>query len=146
MRGHIDNEGLFRPDVSVWRGLACFTFIITVDILGPHLVLKNYFQTSSNVRIWHILITVILIELIIGLRYVLIWFVLLYQKNAPYNMRISCVYTPTCSEYSILCLRKYGAILGTLCTIERLLRCGKTDGGEDYPTLRNLWIFRTDKK
>ncbi|MBQ9372649.1 MAG: membrane protein insertion efficiency factor YidD [Thermoguttaceae bacterium] len=45
-----------------------------------------------------------------------------------------CRFTPTCSQYCILALRKYGLLRGSFKTIWRILRCnpyGK--GGYDPP-------------
>jgi len=45
-----------------------------------------------------------------------------------------CLYTPSCSEYSMLAIKKYGIFRGTGKTVWRLLRCnpwGK--GGKDIP-------------
>ncbi|MDR0574117.1 MAG: membrane protein insertion efficiency factor YidD [Tannerella sp.] len=35
----------------------------------------------------------------------------------------SCRYTPTCSEYAIRALKKYGPLKGGRLTIKRLMRC-----------------------
>ena len=39
-------------------------------------------------------------------------------KSAP-----SCRFTPTCSEYAIQALEKYGALKGSYLAIRRLLKC-----------------------
>lgn len=46
----------------------------------------------------------------------------------------TCRYIPTCSEYAILAIEKYGAFKGSLKAIYRLLRCNPfSKGGVDYP-------------
>lgn len=46
----------------------------------------------------------------------------------------SCRFYPTCSEYAILAIKKYGALKGTLKAIWRILRCNPfSKGGIDYP-------------
>ena len=43
-----------------------------------------------------------------------------------------CKYYPTCSEYSIQALEKYGFIKGSYLTIRRILRCNPfSKGGYD---------------
>ena len=42
-----------------------------------------------------------------------------------------CRYTPTCSQYAIAAISKYGAIKGTYLTIKRLSRCHPW-GGHGY--------------
>ncbi len=63
----------------------------------------------------------------------LIKLIRLYQKKAPQDMREQCLFTPTCSEYMIMAIEKYGAIRGVLKGIKRILRCKPPNGGEDYP-------------
>ena len=37
--------------------------------------------------------------------------------------RTRCIYTPTCSQYAIEALEKYGAVKGSWLALKRLLRC-----------------------
>ncbi|MCH5330483.1 MAG: membrane protein insertion efficiency factor YidD [Alistipes sp.] len=43
----------------------------------------------------------------------------------------SCRYTPTCSQYAVEALRKYGPLKGSWLTLRRLLRCHPW-GGSGY--------------
>ena len=43
----------------------------------------------------------------------------------------SCRYTPTCSEYAMIAIKKYGVIKGGYLTIRRILRCHPW-GGSGY--------------
>jgi len=70
---------------------------------------------------------------IISLKRILIFAVTLYQIKASDEVRLRCNFTPSCSEYMILSLNKYGVICGTYKGIKRLLRCRLPNGGEDYP-------------
>jgi len=46
----------------------------------------------------------------------------------------SCRYYPTCSEYAILSIEKYGILKGSLKAFLRILRCNPFfKGGVDYP-------------
>ncbi|WP_459893216.1 membrane protein insertion efficiency factor YidD [Hydrogenobaculum acidophilum] len=46
----------------------------------------------------------------------------------------SCRFYPTCSNYAILSIEKYGAFKGSLKAIWRILRCNPWNrGGVDYP-------------
>jgi uncharacterized protein len=43
-----------------------------------------------------------------------------------------CKFTPTCSEYGLICVRKYGTLRGSLLITWRLIRCSPlTRGGCD---------------
>ena len=35
----------------------------------------------------------------------------------------TCIYVPTCSEYALQALEKYGAVKGSYLAIRRVLRC-----------------------
>lgn len=52
----------------------------------------------------------------------IIWFINLYQK-APLRKRNSCVFIPTCSQYTKEAILKYGALKGTLLGLIRIFRC-----------------------
>lgn len=63
----------------------------------------------------------------------LILLVKFYRKFiSPLKRRPTCIYTPTCSEYALQALQKYGAVKGTYLAVKRILRCHPFhDGGYD---------------
>lgn len=63
----------------------------------------------------------------------LIWMVHLYQNKASDATRLKCVFEPSCSEYMILAVNKYGLIRGFFKGVRRLFRCHPPNGGKDYP-------------
>lgn len=55
-----------------------------------------------------------------------------YKRYISPNTVPKCKYTPTCSQYAIDAINKYGAIRGTLKAIWRILRCNPfSKGGYD---------------
>lgn len=56
-----------------------------------------------------------------------------YQKYlSPLKGRATCIYTPTCSQYAIEALEKYGLIKGGCLAVWRILRCNPfAKGGYD---------------
>ncbi len=46
----------------------------------------------------------------------------IYQKT-PTKMHYSCVFLPTCSEYTKEAIIKYGSLKGVYLGIRRILRC-----------------------
>ena len=67
-------------------------------------------------------------------RTLLIGLVRFYQLAISPHTAPSCRYTPTCSEYALLALRRYGAVKGGILTVWRLLRCAPWGGhGYDPP-------------
>ena len=62
----------------------------------------------------------------------LIWLIKLYQKvfspdrgfmRMIFNTQSHCVMSPSCSEYMILTINKYGPFFGVYRGIKRILRC-----------------------
>ena len=54
----------------------------------------------------------------------------LYQKT-PFSSHKLCRYHPTCSNYAIEALTKYGFIKGWIMSIKRILKCNPW-GGSGY--------------
>ena len=69
--------------------------------------------------------------LILRLRPFLICLVRLYQRYAPEKLRRKCRFEPSCSEYMVEALEKYGVIRGVGFGIKRLKRCKPGNGGQD---------------
>jgi putative membrane protein insertion efficiency factor len=56
-----------------------------------------------------------------------------YQSVAPAQTRGLCRFTPTCSEYAVLAIEKYGVVRGSIRGLTRVLRCRPPNGGVDEP-------------
>lgn len=55
---------------------------------------------------------------------ILIYLIKFYRKNISGLKRApSCRFIPTCSEYAILALEKYGVFKGTYLFVRRILKC-----------------------
>jgi len=56
----------------------------------------------------------------------------LYRKFISPLMKSNCIYTPTCSQYAIEAIDKYGALKGVFFACKRILRCNPfSKGGYD---------------
>ncbi len=53
----------------------------------------------------------------------LICIIKMYRKYISPLKRPSCRFYPTCSQYAVEAIEKYGALKGTLISIKRILRC-----------------------
>ncbi len=64
---------------------------------------------------------------------ILIGMIKFYRKYlSGLKIYSTCIYEPTCSQYGIEAIEKYGAIKGSLLTIWRILRCNPfAKGGYD---------------
>ncbi len=55
-----------------------------------------------------------------------------YRKYISPLKPASCIYIPTCSEYAVQAVEKYGALKGGWLAIKRVLRCNPFfKGGHD---------------
>ncbi|MDR1983122.1 MAG: membrane protein insertion efficiency factor YidD [Holosporaceae bacterium] len=65
---------------------------------------------------------------------ILIFLIRIYQKTISSYWKTSCKFYPSCSEYAIISINKYGSFRGCLKTVFRLLRCNPfSNGGIDFP-------------
>ncbi|HKA23181.1 MAG TPA: membrane protein insertion efficiency factor YidD [Blastocatellia bacterium] len=63
---------------------------------------------------------------------VLVFLIRGYQLFISPILPPSCRFTPTCSEYTLQAIQKYGALRGTYLGVRRLLRCHPFhEGGYD---------------
>lgn len=63
---------------------------------------------------------------------ILIGLIRFYQKCISPGIRSHCIYTPTCSQYGLEAIEKYGAWKGGRMTVWRILRCNPfAKGGFD---------------
>jgi len=73
------------------------------------------------------------IYILICSKYIIILLIKLYQRFAPISIRSKCRFEPSCSNYMLQCLEKYGLFKGLKKGINRLKRCNIDNGGFDYP-------------
>nr|WP_178633084.1 membrane protein insertion efficiency factor YidD [uncultured Mediterraneibacter sp.] len=67
------------------------------------------------------------------MKYILLWMIRFYRQYLSglkgYN---TCKYYPTCSQYGLEAIQKYGALKGGALTVWRVLRCNPfSKGGYD---------------
>jgi hypothetical protein len=71
------------------------------------------------------------------MKYLLIAIIKLYQLTLSpiLSKRIRCKFYPTCSDYAIEALEKYGMVVGLKKAVNRLRRCNPYNGDSciDYP-------------
>lgn len=66
-----------------------------------------------------------------GLTFILLLPVWFYRACISPLTPPSCRFTPTCSQYAVEALKKYGPVKGLWLTIRRILRC-HPGGGSGY--------------
>ncbi len=146
------NDKLFRPrihwikvirNIAVSLAFSACASIVAYEVLKKINILDQinvslkpiayfYFLPGEDVRykLFAFFVTMILL---LKLKNILIFAVHVYQCYAPDDIRLACRFTPSCSEYMILSLEKYGVWRGVYKGLQRLGRCHAPNGGEDYP-------------
>jgi len=74
-----------------------------------------------------------IIGFLVVLKQIVIGFVHLYQHYSPEDVRRSCLFKPTCSEYMLLAIEKYGLLKGVFKSFGRFKRCHGDIYSIDYP-------------
>lgn len=144
---YVLHKVLVRPSISIFSIIKWILIFVTSS-LGLALLIFEFLkkfinQISSaileqitNEPIIFFVVLVLISSLVIFLcllKTILIGIVHLYQKYSPEKKRRSCLFKPTCSEYAILALNKYGVIRGIPKILDRFKRCHGNKYRVDYP-------------
>lgn len=131
---------LNRPKISyrkfVFSLIGFFLVIILVSTVSHFFisdVVKSYIDIKKDLCTSLIVVTAAVIYILIILKKAIIWLIHFYQNHAPDRVRLKCVFEPSCSEYMLMCIDKFGVIRGVFKGCLRLLRCHSPNGGKDYP-------------
>lgn len=144
---YVLNKILVRPSITIFTILK-YLFIFLCTSLGLAIlifsILKNKLfeitdfivnqidENSTKVFLFVFIIAAILVFILLFKNF-LVGLIHLYQKYAPEEKRRSCLFKPTCSEYAILALNKYGVIRGIPKILNRFKRCHGNKYRIDYP-------------
>lgn len=127
---------LYRPEIHFGKATAVIVLVITFVFAVSFFLVKIPFVQSilklddaaKFKDVFFVFRRLLIIVLILTMRFILIWLVRIYQHYAKSEVRLRCRFTPSCSEYTILVLKRYGAIIGSLMAVRRLLLCGPRSG------------------
>lgn len=62
----------------------------------------------------------------------MLWLIRFYRRSISPNTPPSCRFTPTCSQYALTAIERYGALKGGGMALWRILRCNPLcKGGYD---------------
>jgi putative component of membrane protein insertase Oxa1/YidC/SpoIIIJ protein YidD len=124
-------QNLRRPNISVKNGLYFFAALVLILwVLLPCFLI--IYIDSWRIRML-IALTVSVLVFVGNARMIIVWLIHAYQKLAPDELRLACVFEPSCSEYMLMAIEKYGVIHGIGKGISRLFRCHYPNGGVDNP-------------
>lgn len=130
-RSSVYKRKLIRPKISLIKTLLLYILLPALAITAV-LVLLNYIGLSET-NIVIIVAAILLAYIFLTTKRMFICAIKLYQKYAPDSLRNKCRFEPSCSEYMILAIEKYGLIKGLQKGICRLKRCNIDGGGYDFP-------------
>lgn len=59
-----------------------------------------------------------------------IFFIWCYQKTIAKIVPHKCAYLPSCSNYTIIAIKRFGVLKGSLLGLKRICRCNSSHMGE----------------
>ena len=144
---YVLNKVMVRPSISIFTvikwgvvffsavfGLTGFLFCLLKRYLKEILVFVQGELDGNPERLfWGLGIFSFIFMSLCFSKTFLIGLVHLYQRFSPEEKRRSCLFKPTCSEYAILALNKYGVIRGLPKIVDRCRRCHGNKYRIDYP-------------
>lgn len=121
---------LTRPKINWWLlaagVLAPVSAAVAVAFFMPAFKIKTLYCVLSALAVFFVLC-------IFLARFYVITAIKIYQRFAPDSVREKCRFEPSCSQYMILAIEKYGLLRGVKKGIGRLRRCNIHGGGFDMP-------------
>jgi len=126
--GSFNESQLYKPTERDLKRPSIFSFhtilyLLVILIIFVCICLVNVYVACFLLSIY----------ILIRLRMMIVWIISVYQRYASDNIRLSCVFEPSCSEYMIMSINKYGVLRGVIKGFNRLKRCRYPNFGEDYP-------------
>lgn len=122
---------LKRPKISVFK-VILFYILFPALVLTALIVVLKYLGLPTATTV--VIIAIILLAyILLTTKRMFICAIRIYQRYAPDSLRNKCRFEPSCSEYMILAIEKYGLIKGLQKGICRLKRCNIDGGGFDFP-------------
>lgn len=112
-----------RPSTNIVTALISVLVFLTVS---PALVFAVWFAlfsvgVSEKVGVIALCAAVVFVELAACSRFAVVGMIKLYQHYAPDDVRKRCLMMPTCSEFAIMAVRKYGVVVGLYKSWRRLV-------------------------
>ena len=153
VEAYVLDRPIYRPDTDIKKAIKCtlLYIFITLSIAFPSYIVlskqgvflrlpSNLFfdllNDNTSLRCLVYILLCFILTGILSLRKAMIGAIKLYQHYADEDVRRRCVCKPTCSEYAIIVLKKYGVLIGLYKIYIRLFKtCFGTVYKIDEPTL-----------
>jgi len=118
-----------RPKTNIINAAYFFSLLLLVCFVIS-MIMKFLFEKIPSMLVF--ILVFFLISFIL-LKKIIIGMVELYQHYMPEELRRRCLCMPTCSEYMILSVEKYGALKGLRKGMYRLMHTCRKEYKIDYP-------------
>jgi len=134
---YVNKRQLVRPDTNIKTALisvllfilatGAFVWLVYYVLMTAGIFvylqsdIRDYYNSHPFSSIAVLCVAVVAVELFFCFKYAVIGAIKLYQHYAPEEIRRRCLFMPTCSEYAILAVRKYGSVIGLCKTYYRLV-------------------------
>jgi len=129
---------LVRPNTSYKKAALCLSLFLSANVvmiillyclfrwLGIFSFLPDTIYRFYTVHHTAFIVLLVLLQFtvsgLVALKPAIIGAIRLYQRYATEDIRRRCLFKPTCSEYAILAIQKYGVIRGMMKAYIRLLK------------------------
>ena len=129
---------LVRPNTSYKKAALCLSLFLSANVvmiillyclfrrLGIFSFLPDTVYRFYTVHHTAFIVLLVLLQFtvsgLVALKPAIIGAIRLYQHYAPEDIRRRCLFKPTCSEYAILAIQKYGVIRGMAKAYVRLFK------------------------
>lgn len=123
-------RNLVRPKINWFYILMQITTPTVICILITKLLVRIGVKFSFSITIS---CSALFIYILLRLKKILICLIHIYQHFAPESIRMKCRFEPSCSQYMIMSLDKYGVLKGLTTGIRRIRKCKIGNGGYDFP-------------
>jgi putative component of membrane protein insertase Oxa1/YidC/SpoIIIJ protein YidD len=120
---YVKKRPLVRPNTNVKTALVCvLLFVLAAGVFTGivYFVLMSI-GLSAPVPPYFICAAVVAVESLFCFKSAVIGAIKMYQHYAAEDTRRQCLFMPTCSEYAILAVRKYGVVVGLCKAYYRLV-------------------------
>lgn len=147
VRAYVCERELYRPDLTIGNLLLKISLVIAITFASAFLLFNVLTKTISfsssferelnenHTYYFFLFFSSFLFAVFLAfLKRFIIELIRIYQHYAPDEVRRRCLFMPTCSEYSIIALEKYGVIFGLYKAYIRIFKkCRGNIYREDNP-------------
>ena len=117
---YVRKRTLTRPSITFKKAILITLVFFCITIICSITIYFLLFSLGLNISISLFLFIFYLVVFLFVAKKMSIGIIQLYQHYAPESIRRKCMLMPTCSEYGIIVLNKYGFFIGWFKIFKRL--------------------------